>query len=107
MHRECRKLKSHYSKKVDANQPLIVKRLRALGVSVETDKDDILCGWQGKTYWFEIKNTDCLSKKTGKIKESEIKPSQKKLRAEWRGQYAICSSLEEILEIIGITARGL
>ncbi len=69
--------------------------------------DDILVGHAGKNFWIELKTPDCVSKKTGKIKESEIKPSQKKLRAEWRGQYAICSSLEEILEIIGISVRGL
>ena len=42
-------------KKVDANQPDIVKELRKLGYSVELDHDDIIVGHNGRTYWYEIK----------------------------------------------------
>ncbi len=100
-------MKNHFAKRVDANQPLIVKRLRALGCTVQLDMDDILVGHAGKNFWFELKTPDSVSKRTGKIKKSEIKPSQKKLRDEWRGHYRIVSSLEEILDDIGITVRGL
>jgi len=75
-------------KKIDANQPGIVKELRRLGYSVELDHDDILVGHNGKTYWFEIK--------TGP--KAEIKKSQKKILAEWQGHYAIVWSTEMILE---------
>jgi len=77
-------------KKVDANQPDIVKELRALGYSVELNHDDILVGHRGKTYWFEIKTDE----------KAEVKKSQKKLLAEWRGHYAIVWSTEMILEEI-------
>ena len=77
-------------KKVDANQPQIVKELRRLGYSVELDHDDILVGHNDRTYWFEIK--------TGP--KAEIKPSQIKLLAEYKGHYAIAWSSEMIIDDI-------
>lgn len=88
--------------KIDANQPQIVEQLRKLGYSVETGKDDILVGYQGKTFWFELKDPEkALSKKTGEILDSQIKPSQKKLNTEWKGHYRIVHSIEQILDEIG------
>ena len=84
--------------KTDKNQNQIVGELRHLGFDVEINHDDILIGKYGLTGWYEIKNPDKISKKTGKIRESAIKPDQKRLRAEWKGHYKIVSSLEEILE---------
>jgi hypothetical protein len=75
-------------KKIDANQPQIVKELRALGYSVELDHDDILVGHNGRTYWFEIK--------TGP--KAVIKESQKKLLAEYKGHYKIVWSTEMIIK---------
>ncbi len=89
--------------KVDDNQGDIVDELRKIpGATVEVGHDDILVGYRGKTYWYEIKNPDAVSKKTGEILESEIQDSQKKLRAEWAGHYRIVSSLDEILRDLGI-----
>lgn len=79
--------------KVDANQSEIVEALRSIpGVTVQTGMDDIIVGFRGKTYWYEIK--------TGP--KAEIKPGQKKLTAEWRGHYRIVWSLDMILEDLGI-----
>ena len=94
--------KHRYAKKIDANQPEIVKQLRKLGISVELDHDDIICGWEGKTYWFEIKDVHCVSKRTGHIKESAKKDSQKVLEKEFKGHYKIVSSFDEILVDIGV-----
>ncbi len=78
--------------KVDANQSRIVAGLRCIpGVSVQTGHDDILVGFRGRTYWFEIKRPEC---------KSRLMDSQKRLRAEWSGHYAIVSSLEEILSAL-------
>lgn len=77
-------------KRIDTNQPQIVKELRALGYSVELDHDDILVGYRGKTYWFEIK--------TGP--KAVIKDSQTKLLAEFKGHYSIAWSTEMIIEEI-------
>ena len=92
-----------YAKKIDNNQQSIVRSLRSIpGVSVELDHDDILVGRLGKTYWFEIKNPSKVSKKTGDILESAIKPSQKRIRSTFTGHYSIVSSLDQILIEIGI-----
>ena len=77
--------------KIDANQPEIVKELRALGYSVAVGHDDILVGHNGKTYWFEIKVNE----------RSDIKDTQKKLIAEWTGHYAIVWTTEMILKEMG------
>lgn len=84
--------------KIDANQPVIVEKLRGIpGITVETEKDDILCGYKGFTFWYELKNPEtACSKKTGKILESEIKPDQKRIRATFTGHYKIVSSFGEI-----------
>jgi hypothetical protein len=89
--------------KIDSNQPDIVKDLRETpGIEVAVSHDDILVGYKGKTYWFEIKEPDCVSKKTGEILESAKKPSQVKLEKEWTGHYKIVTTVDEILEEIGI-----
>ena len=87
--------------KVDSNQNIIVANLRSIpGCTVQLGMDDILVGFKGKNYWFELKEPGKVSKKTGMIRESAIKPSQKKLREEWKGQYLIVSNIEQILEVI-------
>ena len=90
--------KHRYSAKIDANQPAIVAELRKRGFSVETGMDDILVGKDDKTCWFEIKNPDCVSKKTGLILDSAKKAHQIELEKTWKGHYRIVSSVEEILE---------
>ena len=87
----------------DTNQKEIVKALRKIpGVKVEVNHDDFLVGFQGKTYWFECKNPDEVSKKTGEVLEEAIRPDQKELRATWTGHYKIVWTLEQILKEIGI-----
>ena len=89
--------------KVDSNQPEIVRVLRQiLGVTVEVGHDDILVGYKKKTFWYEIKEPESVSKKTGKILDSAKKGSQIKLEKEWTGHYRIVSSIDEILQDIGV-----
>lgn len=68
--------------------------------------DDVLIGrvvdGVQRTFWFEIKSASSVSKKTGQVLESAKKQSQKKLETTWAGHYQIVSSLDEILEAIGI-----
>jgi len=90
--------------KIDSNQPDIVKALRKInGVTVELNHDDILVGYKGLTFWFEIKTPESVSTKTGLILESAKKPSQKKLEKEWKGHYRIISNIDEILTDIGLS----
>lgn len=88
-----------YAANNDKNESSIVKELRKFA-SVVTGHDDILVGYKGKTYWFEIKSERAVSKKTGKVYESEKKKSQIKLENEFKGHYRIVSSLDEILDEI-------
>ena len=95
--------KSRQTGRNDRNQPEIVKALRKItGVTVQTGHDDILIGYKGRTFWIEIKEPGAVSKRTGQVKESEIKPSQKDLRDNWMGHYSICWTLDQILDEIGI-----
>ena len=96
--------KNRYSARTDDNEKDIVSDLRKLGFKVETGHDDILVGYQGNTFWYEIKKPESVSKKTGLINESAKKPSQIKLEKEWKGHYKIVSSLEEILKDMGVQA---
>lgn len=86
--------------KIDNNQTEIVKALREIpGVSVEVGHDDIIIGVFGFNFWIELKDERALDK-DGNIRESEIKPSQKVLRDTFKGQYDICSSFQQIFDII-------
>lgn len=74
--------------KVDANQASIVAALRQLpGVTVATGHDDILVGYRGLTFWFEIKRPS---------QKSRLQESQEYLRATWAGHYAVATSFEDV-----------
>ncbi|MCP4976783.1 MAG: hypothetical protein GY931_11530 [Maribacter sp.] len=93
--------KHRVNARIDKNQLAIVNSLRSIpNVTVELNKDDILVGYRGKNYWYEIKSPDAISKKTGKVKETSLKPSQVVLRDTWEGHYKIVTSLNEILRDI-------
>ncbi len=90
--------------KIDKNQNQIVKDLRTIpGVTVAPNHDDLLVGYKGRTYWFEVKNPDKLSKKGNYLIDSARKDSQRKLEREWKGHYKVLWSLEQILIDLGIT----
>ncbi|TET61418.1 MAG: hypothetical protein E3J47_05170 [Candidatus Stahlbacteria bacterium] len=96
-------MKRRYAARTDTNQSSIVEALLKIpGVSVETDHDDIFVGFRNINYWYEIKNSDVVSKKTGKVYESCKQDGQKTLEKTWNGHYKIVSSLNEILIDMGI-----
>ena len=89
--------------KVDVNQNEIVRQLRRIpGVTVELSHDDILVGYKGETRWYEIKSPDAVSKKTGLINESFLKPSQIKLLNSYTGHYRVITMVDEILDDLNI-----
>lgn len=91
------------AKKVDANQPAIVKALRDIpGVTVEVGHDDILVGYKGRTFWFEVKSPESISPRTGQVRLSAVTASERERAATWRGHYQFVSSADEIMEAIGI-----
>lgn len=85
--------------RVDENQNEIVKSLRAIpGVTVATGHDDILVGYMGRTFWFEVKTAIALRSEASTARA--IKPSQSKLKREWKGHYQIVSRIDEILRVL-------
>lgn len=90
------------AKRTDANQAAIVAELRQAGCSVQDLHEvgkgcpDIVCGYAGHTWIFEIK-TD-----KGALTEDE-----KTWALRWRGQYAVIHTTEEALEIMGLLRRTL
>ena len=91
-----------YAKKIDANQHEIVKALRARHISVAPEHDDILVGYRGKTWWFELKDEKKLFLKDGvTFRAGSVTEGQSRLRSVWRGHYAIVWKVEQILETIG------
>ncbi len=89
--------------KIDDNQNEIVSSLRQIpGVTVEPGHDDILVGFAGQTYWFEIKRPDKKTK-SGDWKSGAIKPDQIRLQNTFSGHYKIVCSTDEILSEIGIS----
>ena len=89
------------AKRVDDNQKQIVDSLRKLGHSVAITSmvgfgfPDIVVGNRGRNnFLFEIKD----GKKTAsqkKLTEDEVK-----FQSNWKGQYSVVETLDEILEII-------
>ncbi len=63
--------------------------------------DDILVGYRGKTFWYEIKS-DNQMKKDGTLKANALKASQVKLQQEWKGHYRIVTGVDEILKELEI-----
>ena len=91
--------------KVDANQAQIVKYLRNAGATVQSIASigsgcpDIIVGYRGKNWLFEIK-------------DGSKSPSQRKLTSDeelwheiWRGQVAVVNHAMQALEIIGAVKK--
>lgn len=92
--------------RVDTNQGSIVKELRKIpGVTVEVGHDDILIGYQGHTYWYEIKNPRKTLTTSGHWRKGAIKDDQRRLLSTFTGHYRVVCTTEEILEDIGICKK--
>lgn len=84
-------------KRVDANQAQIVADLRAIGATVQHLHEvghgcpDILVGFRGRNYLFEIKGPKAV-----------MTPKQGEWHETWRGSAWIISSLEHALEVMGV-----
>jgi len=92
--------------RVDENQPEIVKFLRDKGVVVKhthmvgSGFADIVCGYKGKNFLFEIKD--------GKKPESQRKltAAETIFHFEWKGQIDIVTSGEDAWNIIHAAIKG-
>lgn len=88
--------------RVDANHGSIVRALRKLGLTVQSLAEvgdgcpDIVCGFRGKNYLFEIKDP------SQPPSHRKLTPAETKFYMEWRGQVNVIHSVEEALKVVGI-----
>lgn len=86
--------------RVDANQKEIVSGLRKYGVSVTPTHMvgsgfvDLVCGWRGRNYLFEIKD------KKKALSRRVLTPDESDWHIAWQGEAHIIESLEQALEVI-------
>jgi hypothetical protein len=82
--------------RVDANQALIVRHLRAVGASVLHVHQlkncfDILVGYRGRTFLMEIKTSE----------KEQLTPGEAEFKATWRGsEYYIVYTPDQAIRII-------
>ena len=88
--------------RTDANQRTLVGQLREMGVSVTSlhrlggGVPDLLLGYEGRNYLFELKSPD--QPPSGRV----LTPAQVMWRCGWRGQVAVATTLQDILEELGL-----
>lgn len=86
----------------DSNQAQIVEDIRSCGISVLNLADvgggagDILCGYRGVNYFFEVKNSKARKS------ERKLRPGQVDFHQSWRGQIARIETADEALHVMGI-----
>lgn len=89
-----------WAARADDNQAEMVKELRGYGVSVQhlhrvgQGCPDILCGWRGTNWLFEIKDP-AKSPSKRKLTEDEAI-----WHMQWSGQCAVVTTSEQAMEIM-------
>ena len=84
--------------KVDANQTIIVEALRLVGFSVQSlakvadGCPDIVVGWGGENFLFEIK-----SERNQKGEPYSLTTEEKRWHQEWKGQVAVVTSAKDVV----------
>lgn len=88
-------------KRVDRNQPEIVKQLRQIpGVTVAHTHivgdgfTDLVIGYKRKNYLIEVKDPNQPPSKR------RLTPDEEKFHREWTGQIAVAENLTDILKLI-------
>jgi hypothetical protein len=82
--------------RVDANQPAVVKALRAIGASILYTHQlkncfDILVGYRGRTFLMEIKASE----------KDQLTPGEAEFRDSWRGSpYHVVYTPDQAIRII-------
>lgn len=87
-------------KRVDANQPDIVRLFRQMGCSVlilsEVGKGcpDICVGYHGQNFLVEIKDG------SKPLSKQKLTPDERKFFAEWRGHVEVIRSVDDVIRFI-------
>lgn len=88
------------ARRVDDNQGELVAALRAIGCSVcdlsgvGCGVNDLLVGFRGRNVLIEVK--DGAKPPSAR----KLTPAQVIFRAEWRGQYAVATTVDEAIAIV-------
>lgn len=87
---------TRYAKRRDQNEGAIREALERAGCDVLQGHDvDLYVGRAGRSYFVEVKRPD-------RATESRLRPIQKRLRDNWRGHYAIVTTVDEALAAVGL-----
>lgn len=87
--------------RVDANQPAVVKALRAIGASILYTHQlkncfDILVGYRGRTFLMEIKASE----------KDQLTPGEAEFRDSWRGSpYHVVYTPDQAIRIINTPSK--
>lgn len=87
-------------KRVDANQKALTEALRARGCSVQPIHEvgkgtpDLLVGYMGRNYLFEIKDGD------KPFSRRQLTDDEREWHKRWKGQVNVVHSIEEIWVIL-------
>ena len=86
--------------RIDENQPELVKKLRELGASVSMTHmvgdgfPDIVVGWGGTNYLFEIKSP------TKPPSKRKLSPDEERWRAAWKGEAHTVLTFLDCLDVL-------
>jgi len=86
--------------RTDENQIQLVSQLRGQGYSVVSlsavgkGVPDLLVGYNGKNYLFEVKDPDKSPS------QRKLTPDQIKFHASWEGQISVIEEINDAIEII-------
>jgi len=80
----------------DANEPEIVRELRAIGATVHQldEPCDLVVGYRGLNFLFEVK--DPAKPPSARA----LTDTQRRFHNTWRGQVCVVESLEDALEVM-------
>lgn len=91
--------------RIDANQPDIVKALRAAGASVQSLADlgcgvpDLLIGWRGTNLLFEVKDG------TKRPSARRLTPDEERWHGRWSGQVTVVESADAAVSALSTLSR--
>ena len=88
------------AKRTDFNQKQVVEGLRKFGMTIAVTSSlgsgfpDIVVGYKGKNWLFELKDPEKSPS------QKKLTPHEEEFKASWRGQYNVVETIEDVLKII-------
>ncbi len=88
------------AKKVDRNQAELVSQMRQIGISVQVtsmvgdDFPDLVAGFRGRNYLFEVKDGKKIKSK------KKLTPGQEEFFKTWKGEVYKVESFDDVIKVI-------